>query len=182
MDSSMVFARAPVYTPPNRLHAALGQLESKSQTASRSVQPFFAQLTAYSRYTLQQAAPFPIAAFLWGSEPHLIHGPSDPRESSTRTASRLVQPFLHRSPQSVPILYNGRSLPPQNCPFPWGSGLVPWAHQVRNPNGTSIRSAVFVELTSVTDKPTNRPTDHATRSATRLPPRIRTAMWPNIVI
>ena len=34
--------------------------------------------------------------------------------------------------------------------------------QVLNPNGISIGSAVFAELTSVTD----RPTDHATRSVT----------------
>jgi len=40
----------------------------------------------------------------------------------------------------------------------WFSGPT----RVLNPNGISIDSAVFAELTSVTD----RPTDHATRSAT----------------
>jgi len=38
----------------------------------------------------------------------------------------------------------------------------PGPTRVLNPDGISIGSAVFAELTSVTD----RPTDHATRSAT----------------
>jgi len=53
---------------------------------------------------------------------------------------------------------------------------------VQNPNGISIGSAVFVELTTVTA--TDRPTDYATRSVTigRIPIRIRsTAMRPNNV-
>jgi len=59
-------------------------------------------------------------------------------------------------------------LPPKNCPFPWGiltpsnmSFLGP--NRILNPNGTSISSAIFAGLTSVTD----RSTDHATRSVTR---------------
>jgi len=47
---------------------------------------------------------------------------------------------------------------------------------VLNPNVTSIGSAVFTGLTSVTD----RPTDHATPSVTIGRIYIRnTAMWPN---
>jgi len=34
-----------------------------------------------------------------------------PPESTTQTASRSVQPFLHCSPQSVFILYNGPPFP-----------------------------------------------------------------------
>jgi len=34
--------------------------------------------------------------------------------------------------------------------------MVPWAHQVLNPNGISIGAAFFAGLTSVTDK-TDRP-------------------------
>ena len=37
---------------------------------------------------------------------------------------------------------------------------------VINPNGSSIGSAVFAVLTSVTYRQTDRPTDHATRSVT----------------
>ena len=69
--------------------------------------------------------------------------------------------------KSLYFTYNGRPFPPQDCPFPRGmltpsntSFLEPT--QVLNPNGISIGSAVFAELTSVTD----RPTDHATRSVT----------------
>jgi len=40
-------------------------------------------------------------------------------EPITLTASRSVQPFLHSSPQSVPILCNGR--PPSKLPFPMGT-------------------------------------------------------------
>ena len=48
--------------------------------------------TTECSYTLQWDAPFPlkIAPSYGGSGPHLIHGP----ESSTKTASRLVQPFF----------------------------------------------------------------------------------------
>jgi len=61
--------------------------------------------------------------FTWGSGPHLTHDSLGLSMPTTETASRSVQPFLHRWPQSVPILCNGTPLPPQNCPFPWrGSG------------------------------------------------------------
>jgi len=68
--------------------------------------------------------------------------------------------------QTVPILYNGTSLPPKNYPFPWGiwtpsNTWFPGHTQVLNPNGISINSAVFAGLTNVTDR-----TDHATRSVT----------------
>jgi len=39
-------------------------------------------------------------------------------ESTTQTADRPVQLFLHSSLQEVPILDNRRLY--QNCPFPWG--------------------------------------------------------------
>jgi len=35
-----------------------------------------------------------------------------PLKSTTHTANRSVQPFLHSSRQKVPILYNGRPYPP----------------------------------------------------------------------
>jgi len=43
-------------------------------------------------------------------------------ESTTQTANRSVQSFLHSSRHNVPILCNGRSFPFKiNYPFPWGS-------------------------------------------------------------
>jgi len=42
-----------------------------------------------------------------------------PPESTTRTANRSVQPFLHRSRQKVFVLYNGRPYIHKNCRFLW---------------------------------------------------------------
>ena len=49
--------------------------------------------------------------FLWGSGPHLVCGSLGPPDSASQTASRLIQPFLHSSRQTVPILYKGRPFP-----------------------------------------------------------------------
>ena len=55
-----------------------------------------------------------------------------------------------------PVVYSGLLLPPHNCPFPWGD-LDPsntWFRgpiRVLNPNGISVCSAIFAELTTVTD-------------------------------
>ena len=44
-------------------------------------------------------------------------------DSASKTASWSVQPFSHSSHQTVPILYNGPPLRPENRPFTWkGSG------------------------------------------------------------
>jgi len=45
-------------------------------------------------------------------DPHVIHSSLGPPESSTQAASQSLQQFLHKRPQSVPILYNGTPLPP----------------------------------------------------------------------
>jgi len=84
----------------------------------------FAHQTAESCYTLQRAATFHlIIAPPTGDLNHpLTHGSLYPPKSSTQTATWLVQPFLHSSPQTLPILYNGPPLLPQNCPFTWRSG------------------------------------------------------------
>ena len=88
----------------------------------------------------------------------------------TQTACRSVQPFLHSSRQTVQSLYFTmcRLIFPQNCPFPWVSGLclihgslAPLC-QVHSPNDISIGSAVFTSLTSATDRQTDRPTDQPT--------------------
>ena len=85
-----------------------------------------------------------------------------PAESTTHTANRSVQPFLHSLRKSVvghalPLIIapSHRDLAPSNACF---LGHI----RVQNPNGFSIGSAVFAGLTSLTD----RQTDHAIRSAT----------------
>jgi len=102
-------------------------------------------------------------------DPHLIHDSLGPSAPKTQTASRLFQPFLHSSLQSVPVLYNWLPHPPSKLPVLMGWGI--WAPsnawflgptQVLKPNDISIDSAVFAWLTTVT----KRPTDHTTRSVT----------------
>jgi len=82
-----------------------------------------------------------------------------PADSASQMTSRSVQLFLHSSPQSVPILYNGPPLPPQNCPShggiwtPFNTWLV-GPTRVLNLNGISTGSAIFAGLTTVTDRQT----------------------------
>ena len=65
---------------PHLWHGSLGTPESKLQTVSQSVQPFFAQLAAESPspYILQWAAPSPSPSKLplrmGGYGPHLLYG------------------------------------------------------------------------------------------------------------
>jgi len=47
----------------------------------------------------------------------------DPPESISQTAARSVQPFLHSSRQTVPLLYNGQPFSPKIAPSHTGSGL-----------------------------------------------------------
>jgi len=100
--------------------------------------------TAHSRKSLYctMRTPFP------KNYPHLINDSLGQSKPSTQMSSPLVQPFLHRWPQSFPILHSGPLLPPQDCPFPcgiwtpsntWFRGPV-W---VLNPNGIWIGSAVL---------------------------------------
>jgi len=90
------------------------------------------------------------------------HACLGPLHSASQTASRSVQPFLHR----VPILYNKSPFSPPKLPIHNGDrdlhliddSLHP--SEPQNPNGISISSAVFAGLTTVTDRPTvcnNRP-------------------------
>jgi len=51
---------------------------------------------------------------------HLIRASLDPPKSTTQTASRSVQPFLHSSRQTVLIFYNGLLLPPSKLSFCMG--------------------------------------------------------------
>jgi len=70
---------------------------------------------------LYNAPPFlpselPLLTGIWTPSNTRFLGLSEP---ITLTASRSVQPFLHSSPQTVPILCNGR--PPSKLPLPMGA-------------------------------------------------------------
>jgi len=123
-----------------------------------------AKLTAESIYFIigdpsHKIAELPVLMGIWT---HLIHHSLGQSEPTIQTASRSVQLFSHRWPQSVPILYNGTPLPPQNCPFPCGiwtpsNSWFPGPTRVLNPNGKSIDSAVLQgSLVWQTDRQTTR--------------------------
>jgi len=80
------------------IHGCFGPPESKSQTASRSVQPFL-RCSLQSRYILYNGPPLPPynCPFYGGSEPPSSTWFLGPTELSTQTASRRVGPFLQRS-------------------------------------------------------------------------------------
>ena len=103
---------APVCTPPNNGFID-GSTRVQIQNGISTGSAIFAQLMAERHYTLQWAtlSPSKLPLPMVESGPHRIHDSMCPSEPITQTASRLVQPFLHSSPQSVPILYNRRPLP-----------------------------------------------------------------------
>jgi len=107
--------------PPNTCF--LGPIRVSNPNGISIGSAIFAQLTAECRRACPGTS-FPLKnwAFAWSDlDTRLTHGPLGPSESRAQTASRLVQPFLHSSPQSDRILCNGSHLPHQNCPFPCGT-------------------------------------------------------------
>jgi len=81
-----------------------------------------------------------------GANVHPMLPMLDPPESTPQTAFRSLQPLLLRSRQTVPIFY----WTPYNTWFLQST-------RAHNPNGISIGSAVFAEITIVTDRQTDRP-------------------------
>jgi len=114
-------------------------------------------------YTSHWAAlsPSQNCLFPWGDlDCHVIRDSLGPSNPTIQMATRLAEPFLRSSVHSVPILSNGPPLPHENCPFSLGiwTPSNTWLlrpTQILNPNGISIRSAVFAHLTTVTDRPCN---------------------------
>ena len=136
--------------PKRRAHWC--HLANTTERVLPSVHPS-PQLMAKSAYNLQWA-PFPQnCPFPRGDlDPHVRHDSLDPSQPTDQMASLLVQPFLHRWPQS-----NGTPLPPSKLPLPMGGSgapsntMFPGPNRVLNPNGISIGSAILAGLTSVTD-------------------------------
>ena len=75
----------------------------------------FAQLTALDSLYFTMGRPFAtpskLSCPMGVSRPHLMYSFLDPLESTSKTASRSVQLFLHSCRQSTPILYNGPPFP-----------------------------------------------------------------------
>ena len=100
---------------PHLIHAFLGPPKSKSQTASRSVQPFLHSSRQGVAILCNGPPLFPLKLVRshGASEPPSNTDSLGPPEPITQMASQLVQPFLHSSRQTGPIFYNG-----QGCFFP----------------------------------------------------------------
>ena len=111
---------------------------------------------------------------------HLIRGSLGSIESSTQTASRLVKPFLHSSPQSVPILYNEPPSLLQIAPSHEGCLHGSLGPPESSTQTTSRSVQPFLQGLLYCGRPTDRPTDHASRSVTVGRIYVRsTAMRPN---
>jgi len=93
---------APVCTPPNTFPWAY-----TSQQPKQHLDQLSHFCTAHGR--VSSGLPRHIISpkncpFAWGDlDPHLIHGSLGPPESKSKTASWLVQPFLHSSRHRVAI-------------------------------------------------------------------------------
>jgi len=100
----------------NATELVLPSAHSSTQT-KRQINRFGRSCTVHSKTSLHLQPAFlspkiaPSDGCIWT---RLTHGSLGPPESSTHTTSWPVQPFSHRRPQSVPILYNGMPLPMGN--------------------------------------------------------------------
>jgi len=125
----------------------------------------FAQLAADCRYTLQRAAPFPLKITLShrGSGPpsntwFLVHIRA--RNPNGISVSRFCT-----DDRGVSLYFTmGHPLPPQNCPFPWGSGLHlihgslgPPKSQPKRHLEPFLHGSLVWRLTNVTDRQTMLP-------------------------
>ena len=85
---------------------------------------------------------------------YVTHDSLDPPESTSKTASRSVQPFLHSSGPKVPILYNGPLLPLKiDIWTPIYNTWLLGPTRIHNSNGILIGSVVLAGLMMVTDRP-----------------------------
>jgi len=152
-------------TPPGECDwtcASFGPLESTIQTANRSVQPFLHSsrqkvTILYNGHPYPPELPLPMGDL----DSHLTHDALGPWEPTTQTASRSVQPCLHRWPQSVPILYNGRPGSPSKLPLHTGF-WTPCNTFFIGPSESWTqfdRCSRFAWLTRVTDWHSDRQTD-----------------------
>jgi len=124
MDGAVVFNRwRQCALPPDVFTWA-----HPSTNPKRHLDRFSRFCTARGRaslyFTMDCQFPPQNCQFPWGNpDPHLTNDSLGPLEPKTQTKSQLLQPFLHSSLQSVPILHHGPPLPPQNCPFLWEAAI-----------------------------------------------------------
>jgi len=112
------------------------------------VSAIFAQLTEECRRACPtspgMSCPFPKnCAFAWGYlDPHLIRDSLDPPESSTQTASRLVQPFCTADRKmSLYFTVGWAALFPSKLPLPVGGPGPHLIHDSLGPPESSTQMA-----------------------------------------
>ena len=152
------------YLYPHLICGSLGPPDSASQRASRSVQPFFAEIMAESSCTLQWALLSPkIAPSHGGSGSHLIQDSLFASKPTTQTASPSVSRFCTDDRKVSLYFTMGRPLPPKIAHFlgnldlsnMWFLGPPP--HPSPQSKWHLDRFSRFGGLTTVTDGQTDRP-------------------------
>jgi len=94
-------------------------------------------------------------------DPHLIHASLGPPESTTRTASTILDQFSRFCTAHVRVLSSmpEYAITPQNCPFSWGNldpiYVVPWVHSNQHPKRYLDP---FSRFTGLCDRQTDRQT------------------------
>ena len=168
----------PVCTPPNTCFLGLTRVHNPNGISIGSA--ISAQLMAECRRACPGTSlplklmSFPLKLPLSHGDLdlHLIRGSLVPADSASQMASQSVQPFLHRSRQTVIILYSRPTLPPKQLDPSNTWFLDPT--RAHNPNGISIGSAVFSGLMTVTDRQTDEQTVRPRYSVCNNRPHLRT--------
>jgi len=163
-DGSITFAPMCLHRKAHWRHSA-NVLPSVHQSPQPKwqINQFSHFCTAHGRVSMGMSFPLIIAPSHEWSGPHLIHASLGPVESITQTVSRSVQPFLHRSRQSVAILYNGPPLSPLKLQIPKGDLGSHLTRDSLGPSEPTIQTAsrsvqpFFSGLTSMTARQIDRP-------------------------
>ena len=146
--------------------------------ASQSVQPFLhSSWQSFTILYMGRPSLLKLPLQVGDLDPHLTRCLAPITAHNPNGISIGIQPFLHRSPQSVLILYNGLPLPPQNCPVPRGiwTPSNTWFHPSPQPKQHLNQFSSFCRAHYC-----DRLTDHAAWSVTVGRIYIRsTAMRPN---
>jgi len=117
-----------------------------------------------------RSLPPKLPLLMGGSGPHLTHNSFGHSEPRIQMASPSVQPFLHRWPQSVPVLYNGTPLCPLKIAHSHGGFEPPHLTygSLCPPQSSTKMASRLVQPFSQGSLvwQTNRPIDHAIRMVT----------------
>jgi len=106
---------------------------------------------------LYNGGPFPLKLpLLMGDlDPHTTSDSLGPSELTIQMASHSVQPFLHRWPQSVPILYNGTPLSPLKIALsPFNNGSLGPPEFLTQTASRSVQPFLHSSLMWQTDRQT----------------------------